>query len=279
MASPLELKRLWRDVRSPADARGVDRARFWLEEGDAAAMARAGWYHLESLAQHKCLIFLGRPGAGKTSEIERIVSGHVKGFVDEYCVTVSCKEIEARIDDELARVPEWRGAAQQSKPVRLVIDALDEGYLRDPRHFTALKLGLKNLRSQFASLRLLLVCRPAEWDETFGKAVHNFWGEEDEPQAYILEPLSTDSQSTLVQSWGIDEPKLLLRWVRVNTFEEFAAWPRSLRWLTEQFRTGELNESPTRSCADAARCAASRKKTPVLKKLAVETERKRGRTR
>jgi hypothetical protein len=239
MARLLELKRYWRDVRSLSDVRGSNYTHLWSDEDDVNFLARFGLYHLGSLAKHECLVLLGRPGAGKSSEVERIASGQVQGFADEYCVLVSCKEIDADVDREIIRIPEWRSAGQQFKTVRLILDALDEGYLRDARYFTALKLGLKNLRSQHADLRLLLVCRPAEWDETFGKAVHDLWDGIEEPKAYTLEPLSADNQRALVESWGISAPTEMLQWVHLNKFEEFAAWPRSLKWLAEQFDTGE----------------------------------------
>ena len=239
MASLLELKRRWRDIRGFSNEVRSNSSRIWLDENDTSTLARYGLYHLGLLAKHECLVLLGRPGAGKTSEVERIASGQVEGFADEYCVSVSCREINADVDHEIDRIPEWRGSSQQTKPVRLILDALDEGYLRDARYFTALKLGLKNLRSQHTNLRLLLVCRPAEWDEAFGKAVHDLWRGEEEPKAYVLEPLTTENQSILVQSWGIDDPSKLLRWVRLNNFEEFAAWPRSLKWLADQFAIGD----------------------------------------
>ena len=242
MASLLELQRYWCDVRSSSDARGSRYTRLWSDENDADSLARIGLYHLGSLAKHECLVLLGRPGAGKTSEIARIVSGEVTEFSNEYCVAVSCKEIDADVDREILRIPAWRDALQQTKPIRFILDALDEGYLRDARYFAALRLALAILRSEHPNLRLLLACRPAEWDETFGKAVHELWQGQEEPKAFALEPLSTENQRALVQSWGIDTPAELLRWIRRNNFEEFAAWPRSLKWLTDQFSTGETDQ-------------------------------------
>ena len=127
---------------------------------------------------------------------------------------------------------------QQTKPVRLVLDGLDDGFLRDGTYFDRLKRTLTLLRSANPGLRLLATCRAAELDTAFVKCMHEAWHGAGEAAVFALEPLSHENQRALVKRWNAGETQEFFHWVRNNHFDEFTAWPRSLRWLAEQFRAG-----------------------------------------
>jgi hypothetical protein len=55
---------------------------------------------------------------------------------------------------------------------------------------------------------------------------------------FAIEPLSAKNRLAMVEHMNVEDTNEFLRWVRRNRFEEFAAWPRSLEWLAEQFRIG-----------------------------------------
>lgn len=237
-SSLLDLRRLWRDTRvSPAsDARGY--MGIFDDRDDLDSLAHFGFHPLSSLAAHECLFLLGRPGAGKSVEIERIAQGNVAEFGDEWIVPIRCKEAGVDLHPEIIRDPRWLAGLQQSKPVRLVLDGLDEGFLREPRYFSLLKRTLENIRSERSALRLMLTCRPAEWDADFGAAVSGLWRAGGKPAVFALETLSDKSRRALAGHWQVGNTDEFFRWVRRNRFDEFAAWPRSLEWLADQFRVG-----------------------------------------
>ena len=82
-------------------------------------LERLGHHRIGSLAKYECLFLLGRPGAGKTAEIERIKLGQVSGFSDEHCMVIPCKEMNGPdVDRELDRNPAWRDACRQAKPAQ-----------------------------------------------------------------------------------------------------------------------------------------------------------------
>lgn len=233
---PLNLDRLWRDTRiaPESDARG-----YMGMFTDPDSRAHFGFYPIDALAKHNCLFLIGRPGAGKSVEIDRIVRGEATGFCEEHLVVLRCKEVGEDLHLEIHRDPKWIGRQQQAKPVRLIIDGLDEGFLRDGAFFDRLKRTLAILQSEHPGLRLLATCRPAELDTTFVKSVHEAWnGGTGEPTVFALERLSHDNQRALVKHWNGGDPEEFFRWVRHNQFDEFTAWPRSLEWLAEQFRVG-----------------------------------------
>ena len=232
---PLNLDRLWRDtnVAPESDARG-----YMGMLTDPDSRAHFGFYTIDSLAKHNCLFLLGRPGAGKSVEIDRIERGEATGFCEEHLVVLRCKEVGEDLHLEIHRDPNWIGRQQHSKPVRLILDGLDEGFLRDGAFFDRLKRTLVFLRSEHPGLRLLATCRPAELDTAFVKSVHEAWNGTGESAVFALEPLSPENRRALVKHWNGGDTEKFFRWVQHNQFDEFTAWPRSLEWLAEQFQVG-----------------------------------------
>ena len=234
----LDLRRLWRDTRvaPESDARGY--MGIFTERDDFDSLARFGFYPIKSLAPQECLFLLGRPGAGKSAEIERIDRGEIAAFRDEWIVLIRCKEAGLDLHPEIIRDPKWIAGLRQPKPVRLVLDGLDEGFLREPAYFSRLKRTLEVIRSEHLALRLTLTCRPAEWDAEFGESIHALWRAIGKPAVFALEPLSAKNRHTLVEHWKVEDTNEFFRWMHRNRFDEFAAWPRSLKWLVEQFQFG-----------------------------------------
>jgi len=208
------------------------------DRDDLDSLAHFGFYPIGSLARHDCLFLLGRPGAGKSAEIERIERGEVAAFRDEWIALIRCKEAGLDLHPEITRDPKWLAGLQQPKPVRLVLDGLDEGFLREPAYFARLKRTLEVIRSEHPKLRLMLTCRPAEWDAEFGESVRELWRADGKHAVFALEPLSEKNRNALAAHWGVEDTNEFFRWVRRNRFDEFAAWPRSLEWLADEFRIG-----------------------------------------
>lgn len=234
----LDLKRRWRDTRVAPDADRLGYITALGDDDDPALRRHFGFYEIGSLAENQCVFLLGRPGAGKSSEVERIEQHAVPAFADEWIIPIRCKEAGLDIFEEFNRDPKVAAGLGQTKPLRLMLDGLDEGFLRDPAFFARLKRTLEILRSNHPTLRLLLTCRPAEWDTGFGESVHELWRGEGKPAVFALEPLSQQNQRALLLHWNVKNPDEFFRWVHRNRFVEFAAWPRSLKWLAEQFKAG-----------------------------------------
>ena len=234
----LDLRRLWRDIRVAPESDARDYTGIFTDRDDLDLLAHFGFYRIDSLARHECLFLRGRPGAGKSAEIERIERDEIAAFREEWIVLVRCKEAGLDLHPEIIRDPKWIAGLRQSKPVRLIFDGLDEGFLRDGTYFDRLNRTLAILRSEHPGLRLLATCRPAELDTAFVKSVHEAWHGVGEPAVFALEPLSEKNRRVLVEHWNGKDTNEFFRWVRRNRFDEFAAWPRSLEWLAEQFRVG-----------------------------------------
>ncbi len=235
---PLSLFRVWRDLNEAPDPGPRGFGGMFGEPPDVDVMTRMGFFHAGSLAKHRCLFLLGRPGAGKSAEVRLIEQGGISGFADECVVRFECKEFGADVRADVTVSPEWRNALAQTKPVRLVFDGLDEGFLREANYFDRLKLVLRSLRGLAPGLRLLLTCRPAEWSSSFASEVHAMWGGIGNPAAFALESLSRTQQVALIHNRGLEKTDEFFDWIERNDFGEFAAWPRSLEWLVDEFQKG-----------------------------------------
>jgi len=230
----LNLSRIWRDVdRAPeSDPHRFLRGMF---NGGSIDPGSFGYYQLEALAKHHCLFFLGRPGAGKSKEVERLTKGEVPGFADENVIRFECREFSPDIYGDITRSPEWKERDKSGKPVRLIIDGLDEGLLKDGNYFQQIIKVLKCLRSENPALRLLLTCRPAEWSRASAETINEMWNCVTAPKVFALESLSEDNQKELIRQKRVANSEEFIQWVEKNNFEEFAEWPRSLEWLAEEF--------------------------------------------
>lgn len=235
---PLSLSRVWRDIHE-APGRGPHGfAAMFGDHPDAGVMKRMGFFHTGTLAKHHCLFLLGRPGAGKSAEVRLIEHGDLPGFADENVVRFECKEFGPDVCADVTASPEWREAIPQAKPMRLVLDGLDEGFLREANYFDRLPRVLRNLRGLVPGLRLLLTCRPAEWSSSFAGEIHAMWGGIGNPAVFSLESLSNSQQAALIRNRGLKKTDGFFAWIRRNDFKEFAAWPRSLEWLVDEFQNG-----------------------------------------
>lgn len=239
---PLDLQRLWRDTRLAPDPDVRGHMGIFADRDDLDSMAHFGFYVIDSLSQHACVFLRGRPGSGKSAEIDRIERGDVSGFRDEHLIIIRCKEAGTDLAAVIRQEPKWKSRLSQQNPVRLILDGLDEGFLREGAYFDRLKYTLTVICSEHPGLRLLVTCRPAELDKGFVESVHEIWAGIGEPAVFALEPLSPDNQQTLLTHWNVRNSKECFQWIRHNRFEEFALWPRSLEWLAEQFRTGHAEE-------------------------------------
>ena len=235
---PLSLSRVWRDLHEAPDPGPHGFGAMFGDHPDAGVMTRMGFSYTAALAKHHCLFLLGRPGAGKSAEVRLIEQGGVSGFSDECVVRFECKEFGPDVRADVTASSEWRNALAQTKPVRLVFDGLDEGFLREANYFDRLKLVLRNLRGFTPGLRLLLTCRPAEWSSSFASELHAMWGGIGNPAVFALESLSRTQQVALIHNRGLPKTVEFFDWIGRNDFQEFAAWPRSLEWLVDEFRNG-----------------------------------------
>jgi len=123
---------------------------------------QADWEHWDHVP---CVVLLGSPSMGKTSEFEhqyakcRAQARHA--FLTRWQDWIEGDELLDLVDDPVA----FKAALASGEVVTWFVDSLDEGRLQSQAAFARLQATLKELqrRGQLATLHLRLSCRASDW--------------------------------------------------------------------------------------------------------------------
>lgn len=189
------------------------------------------------------LVLCGEPGIGKTMELENAgvafendrhqQGGHLSWIVfRDVADSADFRRLTVDSPDWQA----WRGNSS-TMTMTLVVDGVDEGLLRVPNFINDLVALLK--REPIARLRLVLVCRTAEWPIEMGRRLTALWSEQSASPFYELCPLRQKDVELAASTRGVDAARFLEAvWERRVT--GLAARPVTLFFLLREFRDGEL---------------------------------------
>ena len=122
------------------------------------------------LLKLRCAVVLGEAGIGKTTILQQIEQIACENSVSSglECVPVDLGGYESSLElhshlRENPKIVAWIGGESQ---LVLLLDSLDEGYLRIPTLMDALLRELATLPVD--RLRLILACRASEWQQSAG---------------------------------------------------------------------------------------------------------------
>ena len=203
----------------------------------------AGIFHLPDLREKECVVILGVPGAGKSAEFTRLAT--IFREAGEESVRILCKDLEST--ESVFRSPQWKIASASARPIRLMIDGLEEGFLQDARFTSKLIRALEGQRAT-QEFRILVTSRPAEWSPDFEERLCTAWKCEPQGAVFLLQPLSISAQKLLAAYNEISQSAAFLQAIP-SSMSEFAKWPRTLIWMAEEFRNaGRISSSFTDLC-------------------------------
>lgn len=217
------------DNKASSDDRFVDEDTFlhlpYALLPEISSRHESGLFTLPELLNSPALILLGRPGAGKSTEIEmaslmqpgvRLIQHRAKDYEGNAATLLA--ELEAQ--------------AASGQPVRLVMDGTDELLLENAKFLNSLEAGLEQLRQShgLADIQLILSCRAAEWPE--GKLAH-LWPN----QLKVARLCQLDQTSAHVYVTAHLDDRSDAFWEAVHTLRIgfLAIWPHSLSSLVESF--------------------------------------------
>ncbi len=184
---------------------------------------------LQSFSDVPFLFLLGRPGSGKSRELEQ---AREQGWLGTHCRWIEGKEFSSDIPATLDRV--MKDAPAQT---RLFIDGLDEALLEHINFVPKLKRWLlDHLGPDGEPIFLLAIaCRWADWPESSVRDLASLW-QADRSQYLILCPLRrTDAMRTIQHQFGDDADTF---WSQIydHHLKPVACWPQGLLGLLEQFQ-------------------------------------------
>ncbi len=236
--------------------------RLWAPEGETVfrdggfvyvpdkqdpAFFNAKLARLEDLSQ-RCLILLGQPGLGKSTELKRYVADlekRLEAEKDEVLFRdLNVYGTDQRLVVDIFERSEFQAWKRGEHALFLCLDSLDEAQLqiKPVINLLADQLG----RYPLDRLYLRLACRSAEWPTSLGETLKNLWTNRTPTEdtaayaVYGLVPLSPTDVTVAATQSGLDANGFLEA-VTESHAESFAERPLTLEFLLDAFRkTGSL---------------------------------------
>lgn len=206
---------------------------------------------LESFASVPLLLLLGRPGSGKSQEIDSAASHHWLGK----SILIKGKEIGAGNPGQaIQREIEATVSPEHRPGLRILIDGLDEVLLQNLAFIPQLTSWMRLLRNAEGNplYTLAITCRWADWPEAEIKALTQLWPKESY-QTLVLCPLRRiDAEKTLEDSYGRSSAELFWKLIRDRHLQPVACWPQGFKDLMSSFESKSFQDIPD-SLGDAVR--------------------------
>ena len=212
-----------------------------FEVGGAEHRYDDSYVRTQELASRRCLVLLGPPGSGKTTELGRLAEELGGGS----SLRVALGEIAdyAHLKDELFDQPAFRVWIAGQQDLTIILDSLDEGRLSIPTIAATLR---GQLRGPFGRLRLWITCRSADWSEPFESFLGERFGKS-EMQTYSLAPLRMSDALEWARARLGDAAPAFMSEVASVKVGALASNPITLRLLLGLFAAGgKLPQSTAR---------------------------------
>ena len=200
------------------------------------------------------MLLLGRPGAGKSTELERAID---RGWFNDsehrpFLRTAKDLGSHQTVRQFLFAGRAWKDTS--GHPTTLIIDGLDEILQVNPRFMGEFDAELRDEKADRKyPIRLVLVCRSAEWT---GSGVTQLWGKE----AFIAAELCQLTQDAATGFVGqcLGDSGQEKFWVEASRLKlnALVVWPHSLGELIREFK---LNGCLPQSHFELIRRAARRR--------------------
>jgi len=248
MKTLVQWKRLWR----PFDGRSKDvndNDGFLVNSTDLIGFASPDDpKSLNELLDVRCLVLCGEPGMGKSKALEQSrpeiekKAGHSGGGI--YWRSFREAFDPAHLLQGLKTSVQWEQWIKGNE-LTIVIDGVDEGLALASNLITVFAAQLKNRPVE--RLRLILVCRDAEWPVEEGRALMSLWPAQDVSR-FQLQRLRWSDALDGARHWGLSESEAadFMDRVQKQVLEPFASRPITLEMLVEEFKAhGQLPGSRT----------------------------------
>lgn len=190
---------------------------------------------LEDLKKLGCLILVGEPGIGKSSEIKELYDATVKEVGDSHSLWIDLSRVGTfdYFIDRLTNDPRYKNWSENGEPLHLFLDSFDEGTFSFPRFANSFSALLADNQEKIPSLYLRISCRTALWPSYMESSLSVLWGEEN-CQTHELCPLTKKDVEMALDAQGIDK-KAFLAEVQSKDVSGLAGKPLTLNFLMDVF--------------------------------------------
>lgn len=190
---------------------------------------------LEDLRKVGCLILVGEPGIGKSTEIEDLYHSTQKGVGEDHALWIDLKSVMTpdSFVDRLTNDPRYKKWSENNEPLYLFLDSFDEGTFSFPRFANAFSTLLTDNSKNIPNLYLRISCRTALWPSYMEGSLVVLW-EEENCQTHELCPLTKKDVEVALDTQGIDK-KAFLAEVESKEVSGLAGKPLTLNFLMDVF--------------------------------------------
>jgi predicted NACHT family NTPase len=237
---------LWKRFWCPRDGSFSLSDRGYLYDPDSEYGDRVNpqLAHLVSFEDTPCLVLLGEPGIGKSTEFnaEHARVSSAAAEVGDACCAIDLKDYQTdvRLVSEAFENDIVHAWLEGSHVLHLFLDSLDEGRLEVRNIASVLSGRLRRLDPHLSRLRLRIACRTAEWPVSLEQSLKELWNREENVGVIELAPLRRIDVIAAAQSEHVNADRFLDDLARVDA-QPFAINPISLRFLLSIYRrSGEL---------------------------------------
>ena len=194
----------------------------------------------DSLMSIPCLILLGEPGIGKSTELDSQfdrIKNQVHESNDEYLkFDLRDYQTDQSLFEDVFEDPYFQQWFVGSNKLYLFFDSLDEALLSIETIATALVRKLRN--KPVNRLFLRIACRTADWPSILEDGLKGIWGA-DKVEAIELIPLQREDIITACIANGIDA-NLFLEEISRHEAESLAIKPVTLDFLLNTYKKNQL---------------------------------------
>lgn len=208
---------------------------------------------MEQLAEMSCLVMLGEPGIGKSTEIDamRKTSVEKAAEIGEKVYYVDLRSIgsDQRLFQKLFESQEFKSWCDGSYRLHLFLDSLDESLLRVATVATILADELPQYPVDRLTLRI--ACRTVVWPSVLEDALR-LWSD-DSLCIYELLPLREADVVAAAKNYDVDPEDFLLKVAEARAVP-FAIKPITLNFLLRTYiRDGNLPNSQSQLYQEGCR--------------------------
>lgn len=210
-----------------------------ISRPEADDARQSGIYSLSQWAHQPCLILLGEPGMGKSTDLIEVMSSERDKDNAILHIDLNAFSQESTLLSYIFQSEEFEAWRSGQVKLQVWLDSLDECLWRIESFGSLLGQEIKRQLSneKIEPFVLRIACRSTVWPNSLTASLQKVYGEENVSTLHLC-PLQRSDVETFARAEGV-EPHAFLSEVERQAVTTLATIPISLKFLLRSFKNGE----------------------------------------